>query len=142
MQYKIIKHPDYTGVVEIGIECKPDNEPLKYLLSGFGLEHLCKLIGGANREIGAGLEYRSLRFYNSLDEGDFADGMGFEPDEVECWVYPIGFGILKKDLFFNILCDYTDAVLEHYKGRPEMTEEMEGDIRRELGALKRKTGRA
>lgn len=141
MKYKIIENPLYTGVIKIGIECDPDNEPFRFLVSGFGLEHLPELISGAHQEIGASLEYRSMRFYGDLDGSDFADGIGFEPDEVGFGVYTIGHGVLKKDDFFNILCDYTDVVLAYYQGSPEMTEKMETDIRRELAALKTKIGR-
>ncbi|MGB4775659.1 MAG: hypothetical protein WBP45_10825 [Daejeonella sp.] len=119
MEYKIIYNPNYTDVVKIGLIIQPDNDPLKFFLSGVNLKNFPELIEYVSGSNSWGQEFISIRFFNDMDWEDKAELNkigGIKEGEVSVYHQIMGGNtVLKEQLFDKILFDYSTKLLEVYK---------------------------
>jgi hypothetical protein len=144
MEFKIILNPKYTNGSKVGLELKPDNEVLKFLLSTIRLINYPKLICYQSLSETYGEEHVHIMNYAEMDWEDKAwakneKGSEMEEDEMFLVHDVMGKTIIKEELFDKILFDYGSKVLEVYESdtslpstwKNEMTtalEKLEGKI--------------
>lgn len=112
MKYKIIHKPKYTNASKVGIETHPDNEPLKFFLSGLKVDNLSLLLKNVVKSKGYGEEIAGgVIFYNDLTPEDFINGWGFETGNVKIFHPVFGETVIDEMLFRKIIYDFIQAVV-------------------------------
>ena len=113
MEFKIIENPKYTNRIDFGLHLNPDNDPLKFFFSSMRKEGFPDLIQGAIRGEGYIGSPEGVFFFGDLDGEDFAEGNIFKEHEVKVYHDNFGETIITKQLFCEILFDYSTRLLKH-----------------------------
>lgn len=132
MRYKIIENPAYTMCCKVGIETNPENEPLKFLLSGLKIKKFPEYISILLEKSGFGEENIWFTFYHEMDWEDKAGFLEYfkreiESDELRIHFYDskTNYSVMKSDDFKQIFYDYSCKILEVYGNEKEIQFEFE-----------------
>ncbi len=136
MIYRIIENPEYTRSSKIGLELKPDNDPIKFFFSGLKIIGYPTLIDCALSSKGYGEEIAGgVIFFNDLTLEDFVNQSDFEKGNVKIFNPVHGETLIDEVLFLRILHDYATKLLEVYQMSSELSESWKSSMRELLVKL-------
>jgi hypothetical protein len=134
MDYLIISNPPYTNTVKIGLKLSPENEPLKFFLSGTKLHRFPELLESAILPDGFVNEVSLYRPYEVMDWEDIQNAKGIKEGEAEIYHQIFGSTNINQNIFNKILFDYSVKLFEVYHKSKEVpdgwAEEMEAGIKK------------
>jgi hypothetical protein len=134
MDYLIISNPPYTNTVKIGLKLSPENEPLKFFLSGTKLHRFPELLESAVLPDGFVNEVSLYRPYEVMDSEDIQNANGIKEGEAEIYHQIFGSTNINHSSFNKILFDYAVKLLEVYHSSKEVpdgwAEEMKAGIKK------------
>lgn len=134
MDYLIISNPPYTSTVKIGLKLSPENEPVKFFLSGTKLNRFPDLLESAILRDGFVNEVSLYRPYEVMDWEDIQNAKGIKEGEAE--INPVhGETLIDEVLFLRILHDYATKLLEVYQMSSELSESWKSSMRELLVKL-------
>ncbi len=138
MDYLIISNPPYTSTVKIGLKLSPENEPVKFFLSGTKLNRFPDLLESAILRDGFVNEVSLYQPYEVMDWEDIQNAKGIKEGEAEIYHQVFGSSIIKQVIFNKILLDYATKLVEVYHDNKETPEDWTETMNAEIEKLKKK----
>lgn len=143
MDYRIVRNPKYTNSVKVGVVTSPDNEPLKFILSGVSLKNLVNFLSCVHNSEAYTQENIIVSPFSSMDweskaEASKVKGSEVEEGDISLWHCVFGESIVEENLFRDIVKDYTEMIIRVYRDERSLGEKWINDVSECLDNLKSK----
>jgi len=143
MKYSIVKNPNYTSTVKIGLDITPDDEILRLFLAVIKIGDYPKLITAVSKSTRFGMEDADIMFFHEMDweaKAALERIGGIKEGEVDIYLYDgrPNDTVLNEKLFDRILYDYSLELLEVYRKSKEVRESWAEEMESAISKLKQK----